>query len=129
MSIPSDCHFTDEHEWVRQENGNYRIGISDYAQTELGDVVFVELPEVGREITKGEAFCNVESVKAVSDVYAPIDGTVIAVNDNLESAPETLNSSPYEDGWIIEISAANSEQVESLKDSEQYKLYIEELSK
>ena len=105
------------------------MGITDYAQTELGDVVFVDLPAVGKAVSKGTTFCNVESVKAVSDIYAPVDGTVTAVNDKLAQNPELINSAPYGDGWIAEITPNGGDQLQSLKDSEAYDGYIAKLSK
>lgn len=127
--IPKDLRFTDEHEWVRVEGQTVRMGISDYAQHELGDIVFVELPKVGTAVKKGEVLATVESVKAASDVYAPVDGTVSAVNDALSGSPEAINSAPYSDGWLVLFESAASAQVQSLKDSSAYEVYVAEISK
>lgn len=129
MSIPSDCKFTEEHEWAKVEGTKVTVGISDYAQRELGDVVYVELPEVGREVSKGDSFSNVESVKAVSDIYAPIDGKILSVNDTLESQPEQINESPHQDGWLVVIEASDVSQLEGLMDADAYASYVAELSK
>ncbi len=129
MSIPSDCRFTEEHEWAKLDGDTVKIGISHYAQQELGDVVFVELPEVGRTVSKGESFSNVESVKAVSDIYSPIDGTITAVNDTLEAKPEAINESPHEEGWLVVITPNDSSQLEALLAADAYEAYVAELSK
>lgn len=129
MSNPTDCRYTDQHEWAKLEGAAVRVGITNYAQTELGDVVFVDLPAVGKSVTKGGAFCNVESVKAVSDIYAPVDGTVTAVNDKLAQNPELINSDPYADGWIALVAVTDPAQLESLKNADEYSAYIAELSK
>ena len=99
--IPKDLKYTEEHEWISIENNLGKIGITDYAQDELGDVVYVELPEVGDKVVKGEAFGSVESVKAASDLFAPVSGTVVEVNEALDDNPELVNKSPYDDGWVI----------------------------
>ena len=103
MSIPDDLHYTAEHEWLRQEGELAVIGITDHAQGELGDVVYLELPEVGSAIVQGESFGVIESVKAASDLYAPISGEVTAVNADLEAAPQRVNESPYDGGWLIRV--------------------------
>ncbi len=104
MSIPKDLLYTEDHEWVRKlDNGNVQVGITDHAQNSMGDIVFVELPEIEDSIGKGDTLCNVESVKAVSDVYCPVDGVVSNVNEALEDAPEMINQTPYE-AWIVELS-------------------------
>ena len=103
MSIPGDLRYTAAHEWLRQEGEVAVIGITDHAQGELGDVVYLELPEVGSEIVQGESFGVIESVKAASDLYAPISGEVTAVNGALEAAPQLVNESPYDGGWLIEV--------------------------
>ncbi len=106
--IPEDLRYTDAHEWVRDlGDGVVRIGITDHAQSQLGDVVFVQLPSVGDEVAAGSAVGEVESTKSVSDVYAPVSGTVTAVNEALSDAPELINSGPYEDGWMIEVRLAD----------------------
>ena len=101
--IPDDLHYSREDEWVRAEENRVTLGISDYAQQQLGDIVFVELPAVGSELNAGESFGVVESVKAVSDLFAPITGSVVAVNSVIADAPEQINESPYADGWLIEV--------------------------
>lgn len=109
MNIPKELKYTESHEWVRQEaDGTVTIGITDHAQEQLGDIVFVEAPKAGRKVAKGEAVGVVESVKAASDVYAPLAGTVVAVNDALEQEPGLVNSSPYGDGWLFRIAPATA---------------------
>lgn len=103
VEVPDDLLYSSDHEWVRVDGGRARIGITDYAQDALGDVVFVQAPDIGRKVAAGESFSEVESTKSVSDIYAPVDGTVTAVNTALESNPELLNTDPYGDGWICEI--------------------------
>lgn len=122
-------HFTEEHEWVSEADGDFKVGISDYAQSELGEVVFVELPDVGSSVKKGDSIMTVESVKAVSNVYAPIDGEIVSVNEALEGAPELVNESPESDGWMVVIKAENAGQLEALMDEEAYKTFVEEVSK
>ena len=119
--IPSELKYTKSHEWVRNEDdGTVTIGITDHAQELLGDLVFVELPEVGTEMQAEDAACVVESVKAASDVYMPISGEVVAVNDSLADAPETINDSPYDDGWLIKVKLSNPDELEDLMDSDTY---------
>ena len=120
MSTPTNLKYSKDHEWVSATGGTTRVGITDFAQHELGDVVFCELPEVGRVLKKGEAFAVVESVKAASDVYAPVSGKVVKRNDSLTSNPELLNTSPYESGWMIEIEATDSAELGALMDSAAY---------
>ncbi len=124
MTIPADLKYTKEHEWVRIDGDTATFGISDHAQEALGDIVFVELPEVGRSIDAGEAYAVVESVKAVSDVYAPVGGEVIEVNEALEGEPELVNTDPYGAGWIAKVSIGDG-QVELLNDDE-YTTFLEE---
>lgn len=124
MTIPADLKYTREHEWVRFEGEEATVGISDHAQEALGDIVFVELPEVGRVVAPGEAFAVVESVKAVSDIYAPVGGEIIAVNEELESSPEKVNTDPYGSGWIARIKTDGS-SVELL-DEAAYTTFLEE---
>ncbi|NOR50739.1 MAG: glycine cleavage system protein GcvH [Desulfuromonadales bacterium] len=128
MEFPEEFKYTEEHEWVMVEKGLAVIGITDFAQDALGDVVFVELPEVGAVLEAGKAFGVVESVKAVSDIYAPISGTVEAINDDLVETPEILNTSPYEDGWMIKIRMANADDADELMDVEAYQALIAEES-
>ncbi|WP_417225977.1 glycine cleavage system protein GcvH [Amphritea sp.] len=129
MNIPTNYRFASSHEWVLDNgDGTVTMGISDHAQDLLGDVVFVELPEVGREVTAGEEFSLVESVKAASDIYAPIAGEVIAINEALEDEPELVNSEPYEGGWIVKIKLADAAEVEALLDADAYAATIAEES-
>lgn len=128
MEFPEELKYTEEHEWVMVEEDLAVIGISDFAQDALGDVVFVELPEVGAEVEAGKAFGVVESVKAVSDIYAPISGTVEEINEDLLDTPEIINTSPYEDGWLIKIRMRDASDVEDLMDAEAYQALIAEES-
>jgi len=121
MEIPNDLHYTIEHEWVRLKNNRATIGITDFAQGQLGDVVFVELPAEGEELVKENTFGVVESVKTVSDIYAPMTGKVVAVNKDLESQPELVNSDPYGQGWMIEIEFSNSSPEQNLLSADQYR--------
>ena len=125
MSIPDDLQYTKSHEWVRAEDGTVTIGITDHAQEELGDVVFVELPDVGVTIGTGDSFGTVESVKAVSDLYTPVGGEVVEVNSSLEDAPEKINDDPYGEGWIVKLST--SEEADLLS-PEEYEKVVEEES-
>ena len=120
FDIPQDLYYLDTHEWVRVTDGTARIGISDFAQDELGDVVFVDLPSEGEEVSAGDAFGVVESIKAVSDLYSPVSGTVRAVNDDLESAPELLNEDPYGEGWLLEVDLADESELDDLLDADAY---------
>lgn len=126
MSVPKDFKYSAEHEWVKNEDGNVRIGITDFAQSELGDIVFVELPQVGDEIKAGDAFGSVESVKTVSELYAPISGKVVEVNAELEDSPEFVNESPYENAWMIVIEPSDLSEVDSLLTPEKYEELIAE---
>ncbi|NLC11235.1 MAG: glycine cleavage system protein GcvH [Firmicutes bacterium] len=117
---PEDLKYSETHEWVEVENGTAKIGITFYAQEKLGDIVFVELPQVGDEFSREDVFGVVESVKAVSDLYMPVDGRVISVNEQLEETPEVLNSDPYNEGWIIEIEIKDPKQLQELKDAKEY---------
>lgn len=119
--------FTDSHEWIRDnEDGTVTIGISEHAQQMLGDVVFVDLPDVEDTVTAGESFSLVESVKAASDIYSPITGEVVEINEELEDSPELINESPYEDGWIARIKLEDPSELDSLKDAQSYLDSIEE---
>ncbi|MEI3611602.1 glycine cleavage system protein GcvH [Pseudogracilibacillus sp. SO30301A] len=124
MSLPTDLLYSKEHEWVRREGSDVRIGITDFAQDELGDIVFVELPEVGDTIEVNEPFGSVESVKTVSELYAPISGTVVEVNEGLEDNPEYVNESPYEQAWMIVVEPSADEELDDLLSSEEYNAYI-----
>lgn len=119
--IPSDLKYTNSHEWVREESdGSYTVGITAHAQQLLGDLVFVELPEIQKAISSGDETGVVESVKAASDIYAPLTGTISAVNDALVEQPELVNQDPYGQGWLYKISTTNSDDVSALLDAEQY---------
>lgn len=120
MSTPKDLRYSEEHEWVKVEDGKARIGITHFAQSELGDIVFVELPQVGDEIKSNEPFGSVESVKTVSELYAPISGKVIEVNNDLEDSPEYVNESPYENAWMIVVEPTDTAEVDALMTAEQY---------
>ena len=120
MSTPKDLRYSEEHEWVKVEDGKARIGITHFAQSELGDIVFVELPQVGDEIKSNEPFGSVESVKTVSELYAPISGKVIEVNSELEDSPEYVNESPYENAWMIVVEPTDTAEVDALMTAEQY---------
>ncbi len=126
MSTPKDLRYSEEHEWVKVEDGKVRIGITHFAQSELGDIVFVELPQVGDEIKTDDPFGSVESVKTVSELYAPISGTVVEVNADLEDSPEFVNESPYEKAWMIVVEPADASEVEKLMTAEQYEEMIAE---
>jgi glycine cleavage system H protein len=125
LSIPDDRQYTRSHEWVLAEEGTVTIGITDHAQEELGDVVFVELPDVGDTIGAGDSFGTVESVKAVSDLYTPVGGEVVEINSSLEDAPEKINDDPYGEGWIVKLST--SEEADLLSPEEYGKVVEEEL--
>ena len=120
MSTPKELRYSEEHEWVKVEGERVRVGITDFAQHELGDIVFVELPEVGTEVSADEAFGSVESVKTVSELYAPVSGKVVEVNEDLNDSPEFVNESPYETAWMIVIELSDSSEVEKLMTAEQY---------
>jgi len=120
MDIPDNLYYTDDHEWLRLENGTATVGITDFAQDELGDIVFVEMEPEGTELGQDDVFGTVEAVKTVSELYMPVSGTITAVNDELETAPETVNDDPYDGGWMIEIEVADDEEVEALLDAEAY---------
>ncbi len=126
MNIPQELKYSKDHEWVRVEGNTATIGITDYAQSQLGDVVFVELPEEGAELDAHQGLSVVESVKAVSDIYAPLAGKVIAVNETLADAPETINQDPYGDGWIAKLELSDAAQLADLLDSEAYEKLVAE---
>lgn len=124
--IPSDLHYTAEHEWVRRSGEDtVRVGITDFAQSALGDVVFVQLPDVGSQVSAGESFGEVESTKSVSDLFAPVSGTVSAVNGDLEGSPELVNSDPYGAGWLVDVQVSDGAELQSaisaLLDAEAYR--------
>lgn len=124
MNIPSDLRYSSDHEWVRLEETKVRIGITDFAQDNLGDVVFVQIPEVGAAVASGDSFSEVESTKSVSDIYSPVDGTVVEINPLLETQPELLNSDPYGEGWICTIEVSDASQVDKLLDADGYQSLI-----
>lgn len=124
MSL-EDLKFTKEHEWLRIEGNTATVGISDYAQKELGDVVYVELPVIGDTHAKGEACSSIESVKAVSDIYTPVSGEIIDVNSDLEENPELVNQSPYEDGWIFKMKIEDESELDDLMDADLYEEYLQ----
>jgi glycine cleavage system H protein len=126
MDFPEDLRYTREHEWARQKGGKVVVGITDFAQDQLGDVVYVELPDVGDPVKKGESFGVVESTKAVSELFAPLTGKVVEVNDPLSDAPETINEDPYEEGWMIVIEPADPKELEALMDAKAYRAFVEE---
>jgi glycine cleavage system H protein len=120
LNLPEDVKYTDDHEWAKASGDAIRIGISDYAQDQLGDIVFVELPDVGSTFDKGEEFGTVESVKAVSELYMPISGEITAINEALADEPELVNSDPYGGGWMIEIKAGDAAELDGLKSKAEY---------
>jgi glycine cleavage system H protein len=126
MEFPEQLRYTKEHEWVAVEDGRARVGITDYAQDALGDVVFVQLPDVGAKVSATSSIAEVESTKSVSDIYAPVSGTVVEANAALESTPEQLNQDPYGDGWIFVIDMSDAAQVDSLLDAAAYRRLVEE---
>ncbi|MFC0187596.1 glycine cleavage system protein GcvH [Fictibacillus aquaticus] len=127
MEFPKELRYSEEHEWVKQEEGNkVRIGITAFAQDELGDIVFVELPEVGDDITADEPFGSVESVKTVSELYAPVSGKVVEINSELDDSPELVNESPYEKAWMIVVEASNPSELDELMTAEKYEDMIKE---
>ncbi len=121
MDFPDNLKYTKDHEWVRVEGETVTVGISDYAQGELGDVVFVELPEVGKELKQNESFGTIEAVKAVSDMFAPISGTVTEVNGDLSSTPEIVNKDPYGKGWMVKMTVAVASELDTLLGAAAYK--------
>ncbi|MEI5907867.1 glycine cleavage system protein GcvH [Bacillus spongiae] len=126
MSTPKKLRYSEEHEWVKVEGGQIRIGITEFAQSELGDIVFVELPEVGDEIKADEPFGSVESVKTVSELYAPLSGKVVAINEDLDDSPEFVNESPYEKAWMVIVEPTDLADVDKLMTPEQYEEMINE---
>ena len=121
MDVPEDRRYTDQHEWARAEESGVRLGITDYAQEALGEVVFVGLPEVGRRVRAGETVADIDSTKSVAEVYAPLDGEIIAVNDALADHPELVNSDPYGEGWFILLRADDPEALDRLLDAAAYR--------
>ena len=125
MQIPDDLRYSSDHEWVRVEDGKARIGITDFAQDALGDVVFVDLPEVGSSAAAGASISEVESTKSVSDIYAPVTGTIVEVNADLADAPERLNEDPYGEGWICAIELSDTDEIAGLLDAAAYRALVE----
>ena len=126
MEFPEDLKYSKEHEWARVDSDGLVVGITDYAQDSLGEIVYVELPEEGSQVSRGEAFGVVESTKAVSDLYAPVSGTVGEVNDTLLDNPELINEDPYDDGWLIRITMSDESELGRLMDAAEYATFLEE---
>jgi len=122
--VRDDLKYTETHEWLKLEGDKAKVGITDHAQSELTDIVFVEFPEIGKEVNKGDEICVVESVKSVSEIYAPVGGKIININKKLEDEPEIINKSPYDDGWLIELKIKDESQVNNLLDAQAYKKLI-----
>lgn len=125
FTVPDDLYYLDTHEWLDRENDTARVGITAFAQDELGDIVFVELPDVGDSFEQNDAFGVIESIKAVSDLYSPVSGSVIAVNDALANAPELVNEDPFGDGWMIELELQDPDDLDALLTAEAYRDRIE----
>jgi len=125
-NIAENLKYTKDHEWVKKDGDVATIGITDFAQNSLGDLVYVELPQIGRKVEKGEEFVVVESCKAASDVYSPLSGEVVEVNTALADSPESVNSEPYDSGWLVKLRPANSDDAEALMSAEEYKNHISE---
>lgn len=125
MEIPADLRYTADHEWAKAEEGTVRVGLTDFAQDALGDVVYVDLPEAGASYTKGDALGEVESTKSVSEIYAPVSGTVVAVNPALGESPEKVNSSPYGEGWLVVIEPSDPSELDGLLDADGYRATVE----
>ncbi|AKQ67052.1 Glycine cleavage system H protein [Myxococcus hansupus] len=119
-NVPGDLKYTEDHEWARVQGKVVVVGVTDHAQTSLGDVVYVELPKVGAKVSKGDAVGTIESVKAVSELFSPVSGTVVKVNDELSESPEDINMEPYGDGWLLEIELSDPKQVDGLLDAAAY---------
>ena len=124
MSIPKELRYSEDHEWIKVEGNKVRVGITEFAQSELGDIVFMELPEVGDEITLGESFGSVESVKTVSELNAPISGKIVEINEELGDEPQFVNESPYEKGWMIVVELSDESQIDNLLSAEKYEAMI-----
>lgn len=119
--VREDLKYTKSHDWIKIKDDIAVVGITDHAQAELTDIVFAELPEIGKEVKKDDELCIVESVKSVSEIYAPVSGKVVKVNEKLEDSPEIINESPYDDGWLVELEISDKSEVDSLLDAEAYK--------
>jgi glycine cleavage system H protein len=129
MAYPTNYRYTKEHEWIEAKGDAATIGITDYAQHELGDVVFVELPAAGTKLASGKTFGSIESVKAVSEIYAPASGEVVSANSDLQNKPETINNDPHGAGWLVKVKLANPAELSGLMDAAAYEAYIEEKKK
>ncbi|MFB6161247.1 MAG: glycine cleavage system protein GcvH [Haloferacaceae archaeon] len=125
FDYPENLRYLETHEWTTTDDGSLRVGISEFAQDELGDVVFVELPDPGDDVTAGETFGVIESIKAVSDLYAPVSGEVTAVNDDVFDRPELVNESPYDEGWLIEVDPADRDELDHLLSADEYRDTVE----
>ncbi|MEE0861135.1 MAG: glycine cleavage system protein GcvH [Paludibacteraceae bacterium] len=124
MNFPSDIRYTAEHEWIRVEGEEAYVGITDYAQSELGEIVFVDVPTIGEEVAQGEVFGSIEAVKTVSDLNIPVTGEVLAINEELDAQPELVNNDPYGEGWIIKIAVKDIAELDNLMDAEAYQATI-----
>jgi glycine cleavage system H protein len=125
VNIPADLRYSSDHEWIRQDGNTVTIGITEFAQDSLGDVVFVEAPEASSVVIAGDSFTEVESTKLVSDIYAPVSGTIVAINEKLDDTPELLNSDPYGDGWLCSIEMSDPSQLDGLMDADSYRALTE----
>ena len=125
VNIPADLRYSSDHEWIRQDGNTVTIGITEFAQDSLGDVVFVEAPEASSVVIAGDSFTEVESTKSVSDIYAPVSGTIVAINEKLDDTPELLNSDPYGDGWLCSIEMSDPSQLDGLMDADSYRALTE----
>ena len=124
MNLPENLKYTDDHEWISVKDDVAIVGITDFAQSELGDIIFVEFPEIGLSVNKKDTAGTLEAVKTVADIYSPISGEIVEINDNLESNPELINENPYEDGWILKIKINNKEELDSLLSNSDYEKLI-----
>ena len=124
MNLPENLKYTDDHEWISVKDDVAIVGITDFAQSELGDIIFVEFPEIGLSVNQKDAAGTLEAVKTVADIYSPISGEIVEINDNLESNPELINENPYEDGWILKIKINNKEELDSLLSNSDYEKLI-----
>ena len=124
MKIPDNLFYTKEHEWLKIDGDIAIVGISDFAQSELGDIVFVEMPEISDNFSKDDVFGTIEAIKTVADLYSPISGEVVAINENIESSPETVNKEPYDNGWIIKLKIDNKDEIDTLLSPSEYKELI-----
>ena len=126
MNVPDDLRYTADHEWARRENGNIRIGITDYAQDALGDVVYVDLPQVGAAVAAMASCCEVESTKSVSEIFSPVSGTIAEVNSDLSDTPQMINEDPYGKGWIFAVELADPAELDGLMDAAAYRAFLDE---